>query len=195
VNSSSATFTYNETTGAVNNTLSSKARAGISLLAVPNLKAVLELDLDNLQDFEDSGKINISETAQYDMGPLSVGLWAVEWISQADGADVALYVNPWVSYTLGSIVPRLDVGYGIAAQADFLNSSDNGAKWHRTNYSPTYDDDSSIISIRPSVKFNLDKNSWVEIGDLIDIDGKKDGWGDKDSRISNVFYANFKWAF
>jgi hypothetical protein len=192
-------------------TISSRMRAGASLLAVPNLKANVELELDNLQDFsskagdEDawgvvinnavsaSGKINIYETFQYDMGSLKAGLWAVQWLSQAEGADLALYVNPWVSYALGSIVPRLDLGYGSGARAGFNN---NNLNWHRTNYNAVYDSDVSVISIRPSVAFNIDSKTFVEIGDLIDIDGNKTTkWGDDDSRISNVFYVDFKWSF
>jgi hypothetical protein len=198
--------------GSSKDAITSRMRAGVSLLAVPNLKANVELELDNLQDFkamkaddEDawgnpssggagaSGKINVFETFQYDMGSLSLGLWAVEWLSQAENADLALYVNPWVSYTIGSIVPRLDIGYGSGAQADFNNKNLN---WHRTNYSAVYNSDVSVISIRPSVKFNIDSKTFVEIGDLIDIDGNKTTkWGDDDSRISNVFYVDFKWSF
>jgi hypothetical protein len=213
--------------GFTSDILSSRLRAGVSLLTVPNLKANVELELDNLQDFsglkngekdawdrivgpwdhdndsatEDkvtlsstaaSGKITITETVQYDLGSLSVGLWAVEWLSQAENTDFALYVNPWVSYALGSIVPRLDLGYGSGAQASFNNSNLN---WYRTNYGPVYDSDVSVISIRPSVKLNIDSKTFVEIGDLIDLDGKKAGWGDADSRISNLFYVDFRWTF
>jgi hypothetical protein len=248
--------------------LPSRMRAGASLLAVPNLKAVLELELDNLQDFKKmevgdktawntdsnphtiggtgalggtsnrgtigaSGKINIFETVQYDMGSLSVGLWAAQWLSMgekpnkdtgvAEAADLAFYVNPWVSYTIGSLVPRLDLGYGSAARANFnsitpgttsvtnpnpppanltVPTYSNAENWHRTNYSPMYDSDWSVISIRPSIKINLDANTFVEIGDLIDIDGAPKGaWNrgnaevTEDSRISNVFYVDFKWSF
>jgi hypothetical protein len=101
-----------------------------------------------------------------------------------------------VSYALGSIVPRLDLGYGSGARAGFNN---NNLNWHRVNYNPVYDSDVSIISIRPSVKFNLDSKTFVEIGDLIDIDGVLKGtWEndpDAESRISNVFYVDFKWSF
>jgi hypothetical protein len=212
--------------------LSSRALVGLELKAVPNLKAILEVELDNLQDFTTqegdkdawgktvgsqavtdadgkvttpagptptaaSGKINVYETVQYDLGSLSVGLFAIEWLSQAEGADLAFYANPWVSYALGSVVPRLDFGYGSAAQAGFNNDTTNPLRWHRQNYAPTYKKDVSVISIRPSVKFNIDSKTYVEIGDLIDIDGNKNKeatWGD-DSRISNVFYVDFKWVF
>jgi hypothetical protein len=203
--------------------LSSRLNASVSLLAVPNLKAILELQLDNLQNFktmhngdEDawnrtvgtspgvtpvsaSGKINIYETIQYDAGNLSAGLWAVQWLSQAENTDLALYINPWVSYTIGSIVPRLDLGYGSGAQANFNNSNLN---WHRINFgipSNTYNSDYSVISIRPSVKFNINSKTFVELGDLIDIDGGPKGFilhdADATTRISNVFYIDFKWSF
>jgi hypothetical protein len=174
--------------------LSSQAIAGISLLAVPNLKAILELQLDKLDDFGETGKTNIFETFQYDPGSLSLGLWAAQWLSQADAETLALYVNPYIAYAFGPIVPRLDLGYGTGARAGFNNGNLN---WHRQNYAPAYDSDVSVISIRPSVKFNIDSKTFVELGDLIDIDGVKDNpaWKGADSRISNVFYIDFKWAF
>jgi hypothetical protein len=211
-------------------TMTSRAQVSVSVLAVPNLKAIVELELDNLQDFsalkagdkdawdriipspdEDyddippdlkgitptgaSGKINIAETFEYKLGDLTVGLWAVEWISQAEDTDFSFYANPWVSYALGSIVPRLDLGYGSGARANFRNDKNSNA-WRRGNIGVMYNSDYSIIAIRPSVKFNLDPNTFVEIGDLLDIDGGPEKtWGDDSSRISNAFYVDFKWSF
>jgi hypothetical protein len=203
--------------------LASMAHAAVSLKAVPNLTAIVEVELDNLQDFKAlkaegrdrykrripadddawgnpvtdavaaSGKISFGETFEYTLGDLTAGLWAVEWISQAEGSDFAVYANPWASYALGAIVPRLDLGFGSGAQVDFNRSNLN---WHRTNVSPLYDSDVTVISIRPSVKLNIDPNTFVEIGDLIDFDGGPDqAWGDKSSRITNVFYVDFKWSF
>jgi hypothetical protein len=194
--------------------VTSRAQASVALLAVPSLTALVELELDNLQDFkalkvsdtdawdrlvtlttDASGKINIAEKFQYDLDSLSVGLWGVQWLSQAEDVDFSLYVNPWVSYTIGSIVPRLDIGYGNGVQSGFNNGTER-AGWRRGNVSPKYDSDYSIISIRPSVKLNIDPNTFVEIGDLIDVDGGPENtWTDANSRISNVFYVDFKWSF
>jgi hypothetical protein len=226
-------------TGSANEFLPSRLRAGASLLSVPNLKVILELELENLQDFsglkkgdrdawdrlvdpnpndrdpildadgnpisgqykptvgavDASGQINIFETFQYDMGNLSVGLWAAQWLSQAADTDVAFYANPWVSYAFGPIVPRLDLGYGSAMRANFNNSSRN---WRHVFYTAMCDDDFSLIVIRPSVKFNINSNTAVEIGDLIDIENVKKGYwkhSDDDSRVSNAFYVDFKWSF
>jgi hypothetical protein len=215
--------------GEAPNQVSSEARLSLSLLAIPNLKAVVELDLDNLQDFETmetgdkdawdrtvgslprpdrpagpnslaaSGKISIGETLQYNLGNLTVGLWAVEWFSlgkktATEDADVACYVNPWASYAFGAIVPRLDIGFGGGVQAAFNNAS--GLGWRRGALNVKYDSDYSIISFRPSVKLNIDPNTFVEIGDLIDIDGAPDNtWGTDSSRVSNVFYIDLKWSF
>jgi hypothetical protein len=199
--------------------VTSRTIMAVSVLAVPKLKAIVELELDNLQDFEamkvgdetawegkfvddpiaSSGKINIGETFQYDAlldGKLLVGLWAVEFLSQAEDTDFAFYVNPWVSYAIGSIVPRLDLTYGASMQAGFNNG---GLTWRRGNFSPKYIDDFSFIAIRPSVKFNIDANTFVEIGDFINIENAPKGtWvhaPDDDSRISNAFYVDFKWSF
>jgi hypothetical protein len=98
-----------------------------------------------------------------------------------------------VSYAIGSIVPRLDLGYGSGARANFYN---NGLNWRRGNVGAMYNSDYSLISIRPSVKINIDSTTFVEIGDLIDIDGGPDNtWGTDNSKISNVFYVDFKWSF
>jgi hypothetical protein len=172
----------------------------------------VQAELDNLQDFtaldltdtdawdepvtdiiKSSGKINFGESVQYDLGSLSVGLWAMEWLSFADETDFSFYANPWASYTIGSLVPRLEFGYGYAVEAGFYNSN---LQWRRWNYTAKYNDDYSVISIRPSLKINIDPNTFVEVGDLISIDGGPENtWGDKDSKVSNAFYVDFKWSF
>jgi hypothetical protein len=192
----------------------SRLQTSVSVLAVPGLKAVLEVVLDNLQDFGgvdttdldawdrpvtnpagSSGKIDIVETFEYRLldNKLTVGLWAVEYLSQAENTDFSFYVNPWVSYAIGSIVPRLDLGYGSGVYSNFNNTT---LEWHRTNLSTAYNTDVSVISIRPSVKFNIDPKTSIEIGDLFNIDTNKiTQYSGDDSRMSNVFYLDFKWTF
>jgi hypothetical protein len=221
--------------------VASKAHLAASLLAVPGLKAVLDVELNNLQDFkalksgeEDawgrvldspaivaeptqtppvyavprgpsataaSGKISIGETFEYKLmdNNLTLGLWGVQWMSMAEDSDLSFIVNPWASYALGSIIPRLDLAYGGGVQVQFKNTNLN---WRRGAYTAMYDTDYSVISIRPSVRFQIDPNTHVEIGDLINIDGNKKadangtvGWKGADSRMTNVFYVDFKWSF
>jgi hypothetical protein len=205
----------------ITSNVASKAHVAVSLLAVPGLKAVLDVELNNLQDFgalkagdkdawgrtvgatsspttiAASGKISIGETFEYKLmdNNLTLALWGVQWLSQSDDGDFSFIVNPWVSYALGSIVPRLDFAYGSGVQVQFKNINLN---WRRGAYGVMYDTDYSVISIRPSVTFNIDPNTFVEIGDLINIDGDAragKGWSGDDSRISNVFYVDFKWSF
>jgi hypothetical protein len=208
----SATYRTKNSTGF---SQSSRAIVNVALLAVQNLTAVLEAELDNLQDFKalkagdkdawdnpvtnvtgSSGKTNLYETIGYKLGDLGLGLNAIQYISLAKDTDAGLLFNPWVSYAIGSVVPRLDVVYlngGIGPQDD-----QNGkGKYHRQgSWANRYDSDYSLISFRPSVKFNLDPKTFIEVGDLVGIEnGPDNSFGDESSRITNVFYIDFKWTF
>ncbi|MDR2109777.1 MAG: hypothetical protein LBP32_00560 [Spirochaetaceae bacterium] len=169
---------------------STKGIIGVKVLAVRNLTAIVEGEIDKLNDFSDTGIINFYETLGYKLGDLGMGLNAVQYISRKDEADIGLRFNPWVSYTLGSIVPRLDLVYFMAG------TPDTEGKYHRKNYKPNYNADYSIFTIRPAVKFNLNPKTFVEAGDLIGFEkGPGNTFADKNSRLVNVLYVDFKWSF
>jgi hypothetical protein len=60
-----------------------------------------------------------------------------------------------------------------------------------------------LFSVRPSVKFDINAQTFIEIGDLVNIDyanrdvyaSKIGGLLDTKTRITNVCYVDFKWAF
>ncbi|AEF80059.1 hypothetical protein [Leadbettera azotonutricia] len=199
---------------------SSRAIVSIDLRAVENLTAVLEVEADNLQDFKalkngekdawyntldsttsgsktpigSSGKVNFFETLGYKIDSLGFGLNAVQYISLASDTDPGLVFNPWVSYTLGSVVPRLDVIYFTGGNSALNTTGNSNGKYHRTGWNVVYDKDYTLLSFRPSAKFNLDPKTFIELGDLINIEKVAEGTGTT-SRITNVFYVDFKLAF
>jgi hypothetical protein len=203
----------------------SKLIFGAQVLAVKGLTAVVEVEADKLEDTgvdkeKDNIDLNLYETLGYKLGDLAFGLNAVQYIRVEKDVDhdFGLQLNPWVSYAIGSIVPRLDLTYFLAGTATttlasvtddgqgniIFNPAALGSKYHREvfAYKDTGSDvdDVSVIGIRPSVKFNVGK-SFIEIGDLIAY-----GWGfegafadagdiEKSSSFNNVFYIDFKWSF
>jgi len=195
-------------------------QAELRVLAVKNLTAVVVGSFNRLEEFDKRGNMMFSETFGYKLDNLNVGLNAVQLVyNREDTAgkkidtDPGLLFNPWVSYTIDKIVPRLDLVYfmggrsktasganqwerrGFVAQGG--NLDDNGTPGLKDK-----DDDYSVFSIRPSVKLNLDSRIFLEIGDMINIDfGNFDGaYKDSDdakkkSLFTNVFYIDVKFSF
>jgi hypothetical protein len=195
----------------------SKLIFGLQVLAVKDLTAVLEVVADKLEDTgldkeKDNIDLDFYETLGYKLGDLSFGLNAAQHIRVEKDVDhdLGVHLNPWVSYAIGSIVPRLDLTYFLAGKAltgpttDPTKPAALTPKYHRTvfGYFDTGEDidDVSVIAIRPSVKFNVGKGV-IEVGDLIALASGPDGaFADADdpkrsSSFDNVFYVDFKWSF
>jgi hypothetical protein len=186
---------------------SSRAIGEFQLLAVENLTAVVEGELDNLQDFDPSGKVNIYETLGYKLNDLGFGLNAVQYLLMADDSDIAFRFNPWVSYTIGKLVPRLDVVYFMGGTVDGSTNTADG-RLHRNGYAPVAasgnikanDPDVSVIGVRPSLKINLDSKTTLEIGDLLNFEKRPGDYygvpgGLKDSKLTNTFYVDLTVKF
>jgi hypothetical protein len=186
------------------------------VLAVKNLTGILVAQVDKLEDFDKTGTFTLYETIGYKTGDLGFGLNAAQYFSRQKYAatettdekpyDTGLHFNPWVSYTIGSIVPRLDLNYFLAGVGITGDGSSPipGNSYHRKVFaykSNAADDPLSVFAIRPSVKFNIDSKTFVEIGDLIALaNGPEGSFRDADdakkaSNFSNVFYIDFKWSF
>jgi hypothetical protein len=193
----------------------SKFIFGVQVLAVKDLTAVLEVVADKLEDTGvkkelDDIDLDFYETLGYKLGDLSFGLNAVQYIRIEKDVDhdLGVQLNPWVSYAIGSIVPRLDLTYFLAGKALTApwTSETPGLtpKYHRIGFSYENNgedvDDVSVIAVRPSVKFNVGKGV-IEVGDLIALSSGPDGsFFDADdlkrsSSFDNVFYVDFKWSF
>jgi hypothetical protein len=183
------------------------------VLAVKNLTAGIEAELDKLEDSgvdrdKDNIDFNLYETIGYKIDNLDFGLNAIQYFKAEKDKeyDTGLHFNPWISYAIGAVVPRLDLNYFLAGKA--LTSAGANplpdTKYHREVFAYADNgaaDDLSVFAIRPSVKFNIDKNTSVEIGDLIALsNGPGGAFGDaadanKASNFNNVFYLDFKWKF
>ncbi|MDR2716692.1 MAG: hypothetical protein LBB89_01305 [Treponema sp.] len=186
-------------------------QAEFRVLAVNNLTAVVVGCFDKLENFDKSGNMVFSETFGYKFDNLNVGLNAVQFLyNRVDANDdkvdynPGLLFNPWVSYTIDKIVPRLDLVYFMGGRSKMSNGNN---QWERRGFvnaakAKDAEDDYSVLSARPSVKFNVDNKTFLEIGDMINYDmAVKDGAykdsGDlkKKSLFTNVFYVDVKFSF
>ena len=186
-------------------------QAEFRLLAVKNLTAVLVGRFDKLEWFEKKGNVTITETFGYKLDNLNVGLNAAQFLYSRTDAnndeikrDPSLLFNLWGSYAIDKVVPRLDLVYFMGGRSKMSNGNN---QWERRGFANTEgtadkDDDYSVFSVRPSVKLNLDNRTFLEIGDMVNIDmGNFDGAykdsGDigKKTLLSNVFYIDVKFSF
>ena len=156
----------------------------LRVLAVPNLTAVLAFSIDNLQDFDEEGIMTFSETFAYKFNDvLNIGLNAVQFLSNKNDTDMSMLFNIWGSFAFGSFVPRLDLTY-------FLGGNINPTHYHhRKGYSPNYNIDYTVLSVRPSVRINLDSRTHFEIGNVTHLSNN-----DKSSML-NLPYIDFRWSF
>jgi hypothetical protein len=188
-------------------------QAEFRLLAVKNFTAIVVGTFDKLERFEKTGNMMFSETFGYKFDNLNVGLNAVQFLynrtDQYDNAvayNPGLLFNPWVSYTIDKIIPRIDLVYFMGGRSKFGSSSPEN-QWERRGFANVAkakdaEDDYSVFSARPSVKINLDSRTFLEVGDIINYDmAAKDGAykdsGDtnKKSLFTNAFYVDVKFSF
>jgi len=186
-------------------------QAELRLLAVKNLTAIVVGTFDYLQSFEKKGNIMLSETLGYKIDNLNFGLNAVQFLyNRTDASDnkidynPSLLFNPWVSYTIDKIVPRLDLVYFMGGRSKMSNGNN---QWERRGFvnvdkEANASDDYSVISARPSIRFNLDSRIFLEIGDMINYDMavKEGAYKTKsdlkrNSLFTNVFYVDLKFSF
>ena len=175
-------------------------------LAVKDLIAIIVGTFDKLEDFNNSGNIMLSETFAYKLDSLNFGLNAAQFLySRTVDFNPGLFFNPWVSYPINSIVPRLDLVYFMGGQSKTVSASN--PQWERRGFvnvpkAKSAEQDYSVFSARPSVKFTLDSKIFLEVGDMINIDFGNwngayadSGDADKKSRFTNVFYVDVKFSF
>jgi hypothetical protein len=168
----------------------SRAILGFSLLANEDLTAILEVEANTINDFSAKGLISIYETLGYKFGDLQVGINAAEFISQASGKDFAVELVPWVSWAIGNVVPRLELVY-FAGGSWNRNASGANDAYGRFAYTNLNDAKQDVLSIRPSVKFNLG-SAFVELGDAIYFNNV---FSDGANSLYNVVYVDLKVSF
>jgi len=184
-------------------------QAELRILADKNLTAVVVGTFDKLEKFDERGNIIFSETFGYKLDDLGIGLNAVQFLYNRKVNDEAvdynpgLLFNPWVSYTIDKVVPRLDLVYFMGGRSKMTSEN----QWERRGFANVAkakdaEDDYSVFSARPSVKINVDNKTFLEIGDMINYDMavkdgayKDSGDADKKSLLTNVFYVDLKFSF
>ena len=184
-------------------------------LLFKNLTAAAAISLDVLEDFNASGNIVISQTFAYQFENLTLGLNMTEFLHNRQNPrgekitfNPGLLFNLWGAFSFNNIEPRLDLVYFIGGMSRLGGNEDY--VWHRRGFisREVYvigSDNSrspSVLSIRPSVKFNMNGNAFFEFGNMFNYDfGNWNGaYGDSGSPdksflISNVIYIDLKWNF
>jgi hypothetical protein len=181
---------------------SSRAIIAARLFMVKNLTAIVEAEIDKIENFDTLGKVNLFETLGYNVGNLSVGLNMVQYLTRNEKADdPGLRFNPWVSYAVRNIVPRLDLVYFNAGTLEGVSSTSDDWKYYRKGYAVNNNKDYHTLTARPSAKINLDSKTFLEIGDAVsyiigpDKSFAQAGNPDNNTRLINVVYVDFKWSF
>ena len=180
----------------------------LRVLAVKDFTAVVVGVFDYVDDnFSDKGNITLSETFGYKLDSLNLGFNAVQFLfNRPTDYEPNLLFNLWGSYAIGKIVPRLDLVYFLGGSSKSVSSN---PQWERRGFASQgakrvsdTDDDLSVFSVRPSVKFNIDSKTFVELGDMINYDfGNYSGAysnsddANKKTQLTNIFYVDVKWSF
>jgi hypothetical protein len=168
----------------------SRAYGELRFLGVKDLTAIAAAAFYNIDDFDSTGEMIFSESFAYKIDNINIGLNAVQFMfNRAANNDASLLFNLWGSVGLAdnSIVPRLDAVYFMGGSS---TASASAMTWHRKGFAASGNNDVSLLSVRPSVRINLDNRTHLEIGDMINID---DFGGD--NKLTNVFYIDFRWSF
>jgi len=165
---------------------SSALLADVRLLAVKDLTAIVAVSLDKLRDFSDNGDIILSETFAYKVNSdFNAGLDMVQFLfSRPAPRDPGFLFRVWAAYAFDNVIPRLDLTYFLGGR------SNANQEYHRRGYAVANTMDTQVFGIRPSVKFNLDSRTFLEIGDAMDINSTP-----ASSVFTNVFYVDLKFSF
>ena len=168
------------------------------LLMVENLTAIAEVELDGLWNpddkydaFSKTGKFNLFETVAYQINDFRFGLNAAQYFNNVKNSEIGLRFNPWVSYSFseGKIVPRLD---GVFFLHGDRSTGGDAGKWdRRMDVAPTYVKEQFVFNVRPSLKFNFDSRTSLEIGDVLYYRKQASA----DGFINNIFYTDLTIKF
>ncbi|MDR1212119.1 MAG: hypothetical protein LBK40_07805 [Spirochaetaceae bacterium] len=179
---------------------------GINLLAVPKLSAALEVNFEYLGNLSHFGQITYVQTLAYDLSPLKFGLAAYEYTTQADKIDTtygmasktgtvdskpSFVIHPWVSYAIGSFVPKLSLTYYKDVTPGYSAADYYGGSGDYNTGTPLYHDSKSqIFEVNPSILWNVTPTGAIDIGCAYYLQTEKDVG-------ENVFkfYVDLVWYF
>jgi len=148
-----------------------EAHAGLQLFAIDGIPINTGFSFYNLHDFEDSGIIQGVVTVGLNnlVDNMALGLGSVFGISQSDAhKDAAFGAGTWVTYTMGNIVPRLDL-WLFSGMSYNYNACHAG--WGLVDQTRlTFNSDQMFLHIRPTVQFRASSAAWFEIGCIINLE-------------------------
>jgi hypothetical protein len=193
----------------------SRILGDVQLLMVPNLRAIVAFNIQNLNVFPSAGILQFSETFEYRMDAITVGLNMMQWFYMAEDAsgdavdyDPSLLFNLWGQYRMGMLIPRLDLFFGVGVRSALGGNEawrwDQRAGFNNIAAPKDGDNTNTYFAIRPRLRIQVDSRSFMDLGTQLTFDSanfdawnKKGGFapGDTDSRFSGVFFLDFNWTF
>jgi hypothetical protein len=178
-----------------------KALASARIAVLKDIPIEATARLTGLSEFSDSGTMSFYERFGFNaISNLSLNLALAQSLSQADDTDMFFRGWFWLTYSLGNIVPRLDVNYitggkfntgvGLGVNASYNDGYNGGAY--------TYDKDQAYLTVSPSVQFRAAANTFVELGYLFGkdmSDNDKAAIGAKNGGINHAAFADVRVSF
>jgi hypothetical protein len=143
----------------------------LRLEAIDNIPINATMRLLNVNDFGDFGRIDVQAQVGLnlvqDVGITVAGAFST---SQNDAhEDPFIAVGGWVTYTMGNIVPRLDLFYVRGGRYDYRYGFN--AIGDIVDYPlATFNGDQSYLSIRPQVQFRATAAAWWEVGAIFNVE-------------------------
>ena len=141
--------------------------ATASVKAIDNVAILFSIcAFDLLNDFSDNGEVHIF--AQFGFSGIenmSLNLALIPKISMVENKDLYFRGWFWLTYSLGNIIPRLDIDFVMAGTHTIRSFYYTGGI-----YDQKFNADMLYVAITPSVKFQVARNCFVDVGILAGID-------------------------
>jgi len=119
----------------------------------PGLTLYFETEMTKLEDFSDNGRMQFDEKAKYVTGPIEAVLLSYQWLYQNSDVDFGLKVKGSVAYTMGTVVPGIEVVYNTDEtnidQAKYLEAGET---------------DVTALTVKPTVTVNFTGKTKVVSG-------------------------------
>jgi hypothetical protein len=126
------------------------------------------LELYRLDDFSDSGRMEVYADASFDVAGLSLDL-NVRFVN-ASAQDDPYYSGVLTgAYPIGNIVPKLNIGYGQGGEYA-MDAGFNAIESVLYGRPSVHNPDQSFISIAPEVQLRVASNRYVTLGAVVNKD-------------------------
>ena len=169
------------------------AMASATIAAVTNIPIGFGIALHNINEFGDAGRVRVHANAGINIiENVGIGIACAFVMNQAmDDPYFRGWV--WLAYTMGNIIPRLDVNYVMGGRFN----DGNGLGPIETFNAPTWNPDHAFIGVSPNVRFRVTGGAFVDIGYIAGIDMSSNdasAFGGTNG-INHAFFIDYRISF